>query len=158
MMAIMRAVSHVAEPHLPQAVQQRARIVKHHARLEPLVDELRHELTHPLIAPHEHRRVVIVANVLVLHHVLKVTDDRRRTQVAPTGWNQRLVHVQGDRRRASDPAEVDPALARKDGLACRASHGLLDSGLRARNVRKALDVFRNTGHDPSRVSVLDLTR
>ena len=80
-------VEHVAEPHLTQAPEQRARIIQHDARLLALFDQLGHELAHPLVAPVEHGGIATLLVVPVLsHHVLEVAGDFRRAQiVAATG-------------------------------------------------------------------------
>src|SRR5208337_2763448 len=93
-------------------MEQRSGILEHDARLLAFVDKLGNELTHPLVAPHEHRSVVVVANVLMIHHVLEVANDLGATEVATSGGNQRLMHMQCNGRRAPDAAEVDPAVGK----------------------------------------------
>ena len=56
-------------------MKQTARIVEHNAGLFALPDELRDELTHSLVAAGEYRRVVIVAAVGIVKHVLEIADD-----------------------------------------------------------------------------------
>ena len=53
-------VEHVVRPHLPQAVQQTAGVVEHHAGVLALVDEFGDELAHPFVAAQEDRGVVAV--------------------------------------------------------------------------------------------------
>src|SRR5271166_6825207 len=65
-----QAVKNVVGPHLAKSIKQRARVIEHHTRLFALADQLRNELAHALVAPEKHRGVVVIADVLVLHHVL----------------------------------------------------------------------------------------
>ena len=79
-----------------------------------LIDQLRDELAHPLIAPAEHRSVVVIADVRVLEHVPQVADQRSRAQLLSAGGDQRLVHVQRDRERTLDPRERIPSIGERD--------------------------------------------
>ena len=106
-------VEDVVEPHLPQAVKQRAGVVQHDARLLALADQLRNEFAHALVAPVKHGGVVVVADSGVVHHVLQIADDGGGAQVIAAGRDQRLMHVQRDGGGAANPAEIDAALARK---------------------------------------------
>ena len=103
----LEVVEHVVQAHLAHPVEQRARILEHHARLFALVNQLRDELAHALVAPVEHRGVVIVADARVVHHVLEIADDLRGLQVRAAGGNQRLVHVQGDGTGAVDILKIN---------------------------------------------------
>jgi hypothetical protein len=87
--------------------------------------------------------VVIVADALVLHHVLQIADDRRRAQIAAPRWNQRLVHVQGSGKRALDSIEIYGTV----GMAVRArlSHCLINKVFRSADVRLAIKIFRQSG-------------
>ena len=100
--------------HLAQPVQQRARVLQHHPRLRALIDQLRDELAHPLIAPTEHRSVVVIADVRVLEHVPQVADQRSRAKLLSAGRDQRLVHVQRDPERTLDPHERIPSIGERD--------------------------------------------
>ena len=111
---VLERVDHVDATHLAQPVQQLARVLEHHAGLLALLDQLRDELTHSLVAPGEGLRVVVVADVRVLHHVLEVADQCCGRQVGPAGWNQRLVHVQSHGHTATDVGEVDITLVKKN--------------------------------------------
>jgi hypothetical protein len=55
-----QGVEHIVGAHLAQSVEQRARVLEHDPRLEPLVEELRDELAHAFVTPQEHPRVVVV--------------------------------------------------------------------------------------------------
>ena len=77
----LQAFENVIEPHLPQTVEQRPRIVQHHARPLAFVDELRNKFAHALVTPMENRSVVVVADLRVIHHVLQVADDCRCAEV-----------------------------------------------------------------------------
>jgi hypothetical protein len=50
--------------------------------------------------------VVIVPDILVLHHVVQVADDFGRLQNRTAGRDQRLVHVQGNCESAPYSAEL----------------------------------------------------
>ena len=65
-----QGVDDVVGPHLAQPVQQGARVLQHHPRLGTLIDELGDELAHSLVAPAEHRCVVVITNVWVSSHKL----------------------------------------------------------------------------------------
>ena len=106
----LQGIQNVVQAHLPHPVQQGAGVLQHHARFFTFVDELRDELAHAFIAPDEHRRVVVVADPLVVHHVLQVADDVGGAKIGAAGWNQWLVHVQRDRARRLDAAESDLVL------------------------------------------------
>jgi hypothetical protein len=124
-------------------MQQRARVLEHHPRLQPFADQLRDQLPHPPIAPPKHRRVVVIADLGVLLHVLQVADQPRRAQILTTGGNQRLVHMQRDRASTIDPREriahtVTPEHRRPTTGADR----LIDHALGAADVRQPIDVLR----------------
>jgi hypothetical protein len=104
-------VDHVVQTRLAKPVQQRARVLEHHPRLGSLLEELGHDLAHPLVATNEHRGVVVVSDLRVLQHVLQVADDRGGPQVGAAGGDQRLVHVQRDRAGAADAPEIHRRLA-----------------------------------------------
>ena len=76
-------VENIVEPHLAQAVKQRARVIEHHPRLVAFIQKLRNEFAHALLTPTEHRRVVIVADTRIIHHVFKVADDGAVRRSAP---------------------------------------------------------------------------
>ena len=105
------AVEHVVQSHRAQAVKQAAGVIEHHPRLFPFADQLGDELAHPLVALVKDGGVVVVPDVRMVHHVLEIADDRRRSQIVGPGGNQRLVHVQRDGERALDAIKVNPALA-----------------------------------------------
>jgi len=111
----LEGVEHVARAHAPQPLEQRARVLQHDPRLEALGEQLGNELAHPLVAPPERGRVVVVADVGVLQHPLQVADDRRAAQLGPAGWDQRLVHVQSDGERAVDLGQAHRGLAEERG-------------------------------------------
>jgi hypothetical protein len=96
---IPERIEYVIQAHPPHPMQQGARVVEHHPRLAALAEQLPDELAHALVAPHEYRGIVVVADVLMVHHPRQVADDRRGVQVGP-GRDERLVHVQRDRECA----------------------------------------------------------
>ena len=116
-----------------------------------LVHQLRDELTHPLVAPNEHRRVMVVADARVIHHVPEVADDFGRGQIVTTRRNQRLVHVQRSRKSVVDVAEINAALRQKHRLACRRSDGGRYLFLGPANVRALLDIFSQFSHNKIRL-------
>jgi hypothetical protein len=92
---VAERIEDVIQAHLPHPVQQGARVAGHHPGLAALAGQLPDELAHALLAPREYRRIVVVADVLMVHHPRQVADDRRGAQVAADrDW---LVHVQRDR-------------------------------------------------------------
>ena len=135
-------VQDVVESHLPNPVQQRARVFQHDPRLFAFVDQLRDEFPHPLIAPMEHRSVVIIADALVIHHILQVTDDFGGAQVVASGRNQRLVHVQGDRESALDVAEIDSTLRQVSRPVLAAADRRFNHGFGPADVGSLLNVLR----------------
>jgi 2-methylisocitrate lyase-like PEP mutase family enzyme len=84
-------VEDIVEPHIPQAVKQGPRVIKHHPRLPAFIQKLWNELAHALVAPVEDRCVVIIADILVVHHVFEIADHGGGTKVRATGRNHRAV-------------------------------------------------------------------
>ena len=74
---IPERIEDVIQAHLPHPVQQGARVVEHHPGLAALAEQLPDELAHALVASHAYRRIVVVADVLMVHHPRQVADDRR---------------------------------------------------------------------------------
>ena len=112
-----------------------------HAGLLALAHELGNELAHALVAPDEDRGVVVVADALVLHHVLEVADDGRGVQVMPAGGDQRLVHVQGDGTGGTHSTEGHTPVVTVQIPAATAGHRLSNLALGTGNVRETIDVF-----------------
>jgi hypothetical protein len=82
------------------------RVFQHDSWLFALADELWDELAHALVAPDEHRGVVVVADPRIVHHVLQVADDFGAAQIMASGRNQGLVLMQGAGKGGFDRAEV----------------------------------------------------
>ena len=141
----LERVEHVVRAHLAQAVQQRAGVLQHGARLLALADQLRDELAHALVAPLEHRRVVVITDVLVVHHVLEIADDLRGAQVTAAGRDQRLVHVQRDGAGALQAPEVEAArgAVRVARAPCVLQHLLLVPA----DVRQPVDLLGDLAHE-----------
>src|SRR5881396_829932 len=91
-------------------MQQTTGIIEHHARLLAFLREGRDELTDTPVAPVKDRRVMVVADMLIIHHLLEVADDGGRAEVVSSRGNQRLMHVQRDRKRALHASKIDAAL------------------------------------------------
>src|SRR5262245_46373142 len=106
-----------------------------------LMNELRNKVAHALVAPMEHRRVVIVADALVVHHVFEVANERRRVQVASPCRYQRLMHMKGNRKSAPNPREIHSAIRKTVGT--RASHRLGYAIFRSTNVGQSVDILRD---------------
>jgi len=85
---VAERIEDVIQTHLPHPVQQGARVVEHHPGLAALAGQLPDELAHALVAPREYQRIVVVADVLMVHHPRQVADDRaeRRSPPAGIGW------------------------------------------------------------------------
>ena len=137
---LLQAVEHVVQAHGPQPVEQATRIVQHDPGLPAFVHQLRDELGHAFVAPMEHRRVVVVADPLVVHHVLEVTDDSRRPQVRAARGNQRLVHVKRDAEGAPHASEVDARFGQIDGAG--AIRGFCNRLFRSADVWQPPYIFR----------------
>lgn len=56
-------VENVVEAHLPQAAEQRSKVVEHDARFFALLNQLRDDFPHPLIAPVKSESSVVIADV-----------------------------------------------------------------------------------------------
>ena len=149
----LQIIEHIVEPHRPQAMKKLARVIQHHPRLFSFSDQLRDELAHTLVAPHEHRRVVIVADARIIHHVLQIADDRGGVEIAASRRNERLVHVERDRKRAANPAEIDARLGQVKGAA--SGHRVGDKVLRSANVWQSFDGFGKGlwTHNPASPSI-----
>jgi hypothetical protein len=131
-------------------VQQRAGILQHDPRLLALGEQLGDELPHPLVAPVEHRRVVVVAQVRMLQHPLQVADDGGGAQVGSPGGDEGLVHVQGDRECAVDAGDIDRGATEEQRLLLPGGDRRLDPRLRAAQVRQVIDVLGKVSHCPPR--------
>ncbi len=94
----------------------------------------------------EDRRVVVVADALVFHHVLEIADDARRGQIASAGRNQRLVHVQGDGASRADASEIDPAFRQEHRPIATGAHRVFHQGFRTADHGQAIDVFWKLAH------------
>jgi hypothetical protein len=77
---------------------------------------------------------VVIANPLILHHVLEVADDGGGTEISPAGRDQRLVLVQGDGAGGTHRAEGNPAALAVQLLAAAAGDDLGDLVLRTGNI------------------------
>jgi hypothetical protein len=130
---LSQTIKDVIEPHLPQTVKQGARIIEHNARLLALAEQLRDEFPNPFVAPVESRRVMVVANSGIVHHVLQVADDSGRLRVPAARWDQGLVHVQRDRGCAADLGKVEAFLG-GEYPSFTLLNGLFDQLLGAANV------------------------
>ena len=143
-----QGVEHVVQPHVPQPVQQGAGVLQHDPRLAALAEQLGDQLPHPLVAPVEHRGVMAVADVGMLQHPLQVADDGGGAQVGSAGRDQRLVHMQGDGKRAVDTGNVHRRLIREQRPVSARGDRRRDCLLRTAQVREAIDVLGKLFHDP----------
>ena len=140
---VRERIEYVIQTHLPHPMQQRARIVEHHPGLVPLVEQLPDELAHALVAPYEYRGIVVVADVLMVHHPRQIADDRRGAQVA-AGRDKRLVHVQRDRERAGGVLHI--SVMREHRVFPARRDRLADERLLPAQVRQAVDVLGERLH------------
>jgi hypothetical protein len=143
-----QGVEDVSQSSAAQPVQQGAGVVQHDPRLAAVAEQLGDELTHPLIAPVEHRRVVVVAELGVLQHPLQVADDGGVAQVGSAGGDERLVHVQSDRERAVDAGDIHRRLIPEQWPVSASGDRRLDCLLRTAQVRQAADALWQLSHDP----------
>src|SRR6266404_5598116 len=100
-----QVVEHVVQAHLPKSVQESPGIFQHHAGLLAFVDQLWDELPHAFVAPMKHGGVVVVPDILVVHHVIEIANDLPCVQLRTSGRDQRLMHVEGDCAAALYPVE-----------------------------------------------------
>ena len=143
-----QGVEHVVQARAAQPVQQGAGVLQHDPRLLALAEQLGDELAHPLVAPVEHRGVVVVADVGVLQHPLQVADDGGGAQAWSPGGDERLVHVQGDREGAVDTGDTRRRLILEQWLVAAGGDRRLDCLLRTAQVRQAIDALGQLSHDP----------
>ena len=120
-------------------MQETTRVIQHHSRVFTLLNKLRNELAHAFVTPVKHRRVMVVADLPVIHHVFQIADDRRRPQISTAGGNQRLVHVQADTERAPDPAKT--ASRFRKIVRTRTVHRFGNPAFGSANIRKTFDDF-----------------
>ena len=92
-------VKDILTPHLPQSPQEIPGVVQHDARITPLRNELGNNVPHAPIAISEGARIVIIAFIRVLEHVLEVRDQLPVMASRDRG----LVHVKGDRKGGRNP-------------------------------------------------------
>ena len=135
----LEIVKHVIQAHCPEAMQEAAGIVQHHARPFAFLNELRDELAHAFVAPVEDRCIVVIADVLVVHHVLQIADQICRPQVAAAGWNQRLMHVQRNGECAADAAKIDSGFGQVAGNGMGPRFG--NDFFRTADVGQSINVF-----------------
>jgi hypothetical protein len=96
---------------------------------------------------------MVIANAGIIHHVFQVADDFGGGEVAASGGDQRLVHVQRDGKRAADFSEIYPAVGLKNRFrAIRARCGF-DAIVQTADVREMIGVFRKVTHDGDSVFV-----
>ncbi len=132
---VFKRVEHVIQSHRPQTMKQGPGVFQHDPGLLALVNQLGEELAHPLVAPVENRGVVIIANPLVIHHVLEITDNRGSGQIPAACRNQRLVHMQGNGAGGANPAEINSAVGQKNRLVAIVEQGFFHEGFRTADVR-----------------------
>jgi hypothetical protein len=111
-----------------------------------LFDKLRDELTHPFVAPMENGRIVIVSNPRIIHHELEITNDLGSGEVLSPGRNERLMHVQSDRKSAIDAAKIDAALGQKDRFVSMLADGGVNQWFGSTKVGTIFNVFRQRIH------------
>ena len=143
---VLQGVEHIVQTHRPHPVKKGAGIFQHHSRLLALVDQLRDKFANPLVAPVKGRRVVVIADVLVIPHIFQIADDRRRGQIAATGGNQRLVHVQGNGAGGANMAEINPAFWQIRGLGATGAHRLFHERLRTADIRQTINILWKLAH------------
>jgi hypothetical protein len=149
-------IEDIVQACAPQSVQQGAGILQHDPRLAALGEQPWDELPHPLVAPVEHRGVMVVAQVGMLQHPLQVAHDRGSAQVGAVGRDQRLVHVQSDRERAVDAGDVHRG-STKEHRPCPPGDRRLDRLLRTAQVRQVVNVLGKLSHSPPRQPVFCVT-
>ncbi len=134
-------IQNIVQPHLPHAVEQRTRVFEHGTRLLAFFEQLRDELADALVAPGEGGSVVVVADVLIVPHVLEIANDLGGFKFSSTGGDQRLVHVQGDRAGGFDVLEIDGGVRCVDWTLGRIADRFLDLFFGAGEIERAVDVF-----------------
>ncbi len=139
-------LQNVACTHVVQPVKQGPRVVQHHPRSVALVEQLRDELGHAPVAPQEHRRVVVVTDIAVLHHPPEIADDPSSPQIVATRRNQRLVHVQRDSKRAVDLVDTDRPVCGPERAPAAGRHRLVDQRFRTADVRQPVHARRKATH------------
>lgn len=142
-------LQHIAGTHVVQPVEEGSRVVEHHPGPVALVDQLRDELTHALVAPAEHRGVVVVTDLTVVVHPLQVAHDCRRTEVGSSGGDQGLMHVQRDGEGGVDLVDVEPTLAGRSRRRLTNPSGadrLLDQRFGPTDVRQSVDAGGKLAH------------
>ena len=60
------------------------------------------------------RCIVVVADAGVIHHVLQIADHFGGAKIGAARRDQRLVHVQGNGKRAIDASKIYMAIGQKD--------------------------------------------
>ena len=140
----LEGVENVVEPHLPQAEEQASGVVQHDAGLFALMHELGDEFTHAFVARVKNRGVMVVADVLVFHHVLEIADDGGGPQIVAASGDEGLVHVQGDGEGALHAIQARGAAGRS-GRRGGPGHGLGDEGFAAADIGQAVDDVGQAG-------------
>src|SRR4051812_22904919 len=68
----LQIIEHVVQAHCAQAIQERSGIIQHHSWFSAVLNELWNELAHALVTPVEHRRIMVIADLLVIHHIFQI--------------------------------------------------------------------------------------
>ena len=139
-------IQDIIQTHVPQAMEERPGIFEHDAGLFAFIDQLRNEISHPLVAPLKNRRIMVIADALIIHHVFEIADDFSSGQIVATCRYQGLVHVQRNREGAIDIAEIDAAFCQEHRLGGVGSQGRFDRRLRPANVGSLVNIFRQFSH------------
>src|SRR6185437_117951 len=144
----LQVVEHLMESHLTHAVEQRARILEHDARFFAFMDELRNELPHAFVAPDEYGRVMVIADALVIHHILEIADDLGAANLVTTGGNQWLMHMQRHSGGALDALEVEPTLRKVPRPHGSVHQSTLNQLFPPGDVGQTIDIFLKFSHTP----------
>src|SRR6516225_2093716 len=83
----LQIVEDIVQNHRTESVKKTTRVVQHHPRLLALCYQLWDELTHAFVTPMENLRVMVIADLRVIHHVLQIADDRRSLQIGAARRN-----------------------------------------------------------------------
>ena len=150
-----KRVEHVVGAHLAESVEESAGVLEHDPRLEPLVEKLGYELAHSLVAPQEHRGVVVVTDSRVVQHPLQIADHSCCPKLRAARWDEWLVHVQGNGEGTIDLTEPQRTPGKERPIGPAGPDGLLDVLLSAGDVGKPINMFGDVAHNRAPLAGLD---
>ena len=107
---VAESITDVLPSHLSHSPEQIAGIIQHDPWAAAFAEQLRNQIGKASITLREGFGIVIVSFSLMLKHELQMGDQRS----VRSGWDRRLVHVQGTGETGADRFEIPVAVVSPD--------------------------------------------